>query len=137
MSTDCKISHSLKEIQRDVFRVATDPMQLGLPLKVIASRANISYETLITYANGTSRMTVAVLHKLCGVLPSELLSLLLPDGFAIVRTCEDADLEAMAEKCTKFLASYTSARGERSEAGSALGPVERDHLIEMMADIKS
>lgn len=137
MSTDCRITLNLKETQKDVFRVATDPMQIGLPLKVIASRAHIAYETLITYANGTAKMPVAALHKLCGVLPNELLSLLMPDGFAIVRTCDDADLAAMAEKCADFLSHYTAARSEKSEASTALGPTERDRLIEKMAELKS
>ena len=122
------ISHRIREEQRRVFRVATDPMRYGLTLKAIGIDTGIPYSTLRTYADGSSMMPIDALYKLCGVIPDELLSLLLPEGRCIVTQSDDDDHDGMASRCMDFAAELQRARHPESEAGVDIGPGEHNVL---------
>jgi len=124
MGFECVIAQRLKETQKDVFRIAADPMRFGLPMKLIAAKSGIPIDTLYTYANGRAAMPLLAMHKLCGVLPNELLSLLLPGEFCVAQADASLDLAETASRCIDFVAEYASARHPESEAGVDLGPNE-------------
>lgn len=75
-------------------------------------------------------ITVPALFALLesGALPCELLSLLLPDGFAIVPKPDHIDHDDLMAACTEFSAVYGAARHPGGEAGIEIGPREAARL---------
>lgn len=75
-------------------------------------------------------ITVAALFALLetNALPLDLLSLLLPDGFAIVPKPDHIDHDELMAACTEFVAAYGAARHPDSEDGIAIGPREAAKL---------
>jgi hypothetical protein len=57
-----------------------------------------------------------------------LLSILLPDGFQIVRVSEGVDHDRIAEMAADYLATKNAAHHPESEAGRDLGPNEQREL---------
>lgn len=128
MAHEGEISHRSKETQERVFRIA---QRDGLTLKAISLDSGIPYSTLRSYAgnNGeTAEMPVSALFRLVGVIPDELLSLLLPEGRAIVQVPADIDHDALAEAVADYLHTKNRFHREDSECGPAIGPNENDTL---------
>ena len=75
-------------------------------------------------------MSVAALHRLLGrkALPADLLSLLLPEGHAIVKVPEGVDFDKLADSFAEFLTAKNAAHHPESEAGRDIGPGEEAHL---------
>lgn len=73
-------------------------------------------------------MSVAALYRLLGALPTDLLSLLLPDGHAIVRVPEGIDHDELASGFQDYLQTKHAAHHPESEAGREIGPNE-DKLL--------
>lgn len=75
-------------------------------------------------------MSVAALFRLLRTkaLPSDLLSLLLPDGHVIVQVPENIDYDAISTACRDFIDSKERAHHPESEAGRDLGPTEKGEL---------
>lgn len=75
-------------------------------------------------------MSIAALYKLLDTeaLPSDLLSLLLPPGFQIVRAPEEIDHDTVEELARSYLAEKGKAHHPDSEAGREIGPGEEDRL---------
>lgn len=71
-------------------------------------------------------MSVASLYRLLTTkaLPADLLSLMLPDGFAIVQVPEGIDYDDMAAGCLDYAAEHARARHPESECGVDIGPQE-------------
>ena len=136
MATNPEISRQL-DLQRRVFRVATDPMRYGLTLKVIAFDSGIPDSTLRTYADGTTAMPLFAFVKLCGVLPDELLSLLLPDTRAIVTVEAGGCPDTFARHCIDFTSTLAAARHPDSPAGVDLDLTERADLASVKARVKA
>jgi len=116
--------NAIKATQERIFRIA---QRGGLTLKAISLDANIPYNTLRSYAgsNGeVAEMPVSALGKLVGVIPDELLSLLLPDGRVIVQAPENIDHDALSEHLRAWLAEKDHAHHPASEAGREIGPGE-------------
>jgi len=128
MPPETMIVDRVREEQKRMFRIALDPMRYGLTLKAIHADTGIGYESLRNYAAGVTTMPITAIHALCGVIPNELLSLMLPAGFGVVEQADDFDHATMAAKCVDYLTTYTAARDPNSEAGEALGPNERERL---------
>lgn len=128
LAADNIISHRIREEQRRIFRIATNPLRYGLTLKAIEADSGIPYNTLRSYANGSSMMPVEALHRLCGVIPDELLSLLLPGGRIIVQPGQDACHDSFASKCIDFAAMHMSARHPDSPDGVEISPCEDSAL---------
>lgn len=75
-------------------------------------------------------MSVAAYHRLLsrGALPADLLSLLLPDGFAVVRVPEGIDHDEIAAGFQDYLAAKGRAHHPDSPAGRDIADCERSEL---------
>jgi hypothetical protein len=103
--------------------------QRGHSLKAASFDSGIGYSTLCSYFTNEkdakpSALTVAGLRLLLDALPADLLSLLLPDGWQIVRAPEGIDHDALSEQLVDYLATKQAAHHPDSECGPALGPNE-------------
>lgn len=107
----------------------------GIALKAVSYDSGIPYETLLTYfpAEGSrepAQIPGGAIYALCegNALPADLLSLVLPDGWQIVRAPEAIDHDALCEQVVEYLARKQAAHHPESEAGVAIGPREREEL---------
>lgn len=73
-------------------------------------------------------MPVSAMRKLVGVIPDELLSLLLPDGRCIVQISPYADYDEFAEGCREFNAEKDRAHHPESPAGREISDCEAHRL---------
>jgi len=71
-------------------------------------------------------MSAAALFRLLDTkaLPADLLSLLLPDGYAIIQTPEGIDHDDCEQACLDFLATKGAAHHPESPAGREIAPCE-------------
>jgi hypothetical protein len=122
------ILNALLGIQADVFRVAFDPLRYGLTFKRVQLASGIPPSTLRTYTEGKAEMPLSALYRLVGIVPDELLSMLLPDGRLIVRMPEGIDHDAIAEWSEKYNAKKLAAHRKDSECEEMIGPTEHDEL---------
>lgn len=128
MATNCGIPHCTKSTQERIFRIA---QRDGLTLKAISLDSGIPYSTLRGYAghNGeTAEMPVSALYKLVGVVPDELLSLLLPEGYAITRVPEGINHDDIERACRDFLSAKGDVHHPESPAGREIADCERETL---------
>ena len=105
----------------------------GLPLKAISFDSGIPYSTLLSYFPGERdavphAMPVAALRRLTGYVPADLLSLLLDDGWQIVRVPENVDHDAIADWAEQYAAAKLASHRADSEHREQLGPNELDRL---------
>jgi len=129
--------HQTLATQERIFRIAT---RNGLTLKAISLDADIPYNTLRSYAghNGEPvEMPVSALRKLVGVVPDDLLSLLLPDGRTIVRLPDGVDLDDFEDACRDFLDTKCKAHHKNSPAGCELSDGERADLNRKVIPLRS
>lgn len=125
----------IKATQERIFRIA---QRQGLTLKAISLDAQIPYNTLRNYAghNGeTAEMPVSALGKLVGVIPDELLSLLLPEGRVIVQAPSEIDHDQVCEAMQDYLHEKHKAHHPDSECGPAIGPKEDNVLRGKFAQV--
>lgn len=125
MAASLDISSRQKRVQQSVFLEANNR---GLTIKVIHFDTGISQDTLRSWARGEAVMSIAGLFGLVGVIPDDLLSMLLPDGRLIVRVPEGIDHDDYEERCRDFLASKGNAHHPNSPAGREIAPCEKDVL---------
>ncbi len=121
-------NHEITATQERIFRIA---LRGGLTLKAISLDSGLPYNTLRSYAGSgceTAEMPVSALGKLVGVIPDELLSLLLPDGRVIVQAPENVDHDALAEHLRDWLAEKDHTHHPESECGREIGPGEDARL---------
>ena len=138
MAHDCPISHRTKATQERIFRLAA--RDHGLTLKAISLDSGVCYSTLRSYAghNGEpAEMPVSALFKLIGVVPNELLSLLLPEAQAIVTVPTGIDHDELAELAQDYLAAKSKAHHPESEAGRDIGPGEHSALMGKAVALKA
>lgn len=107
----------------------------GIALKVVALDSGLPYETLLTYfpqegGRKPVMLPASAIYALVEgrTIPADLLSLLLPTGFAVVRVPEGIDHDELADCMTDYLAEKQRAHRPESEAGPAIGPGEHDRL---------
>lgn len=128
MALDRDIGSIIRKNQELVFRVAAGS---GLTLKAISLDSGIPYSTLRTYAGNsgaTVMMPLDALYKLVGVIPDELLSVLLPDGRAIVQIPDDLDHDAFETMCREWLAEKGRAHRPDSPGGREISGCEDARL---------
>lgn len=121
-------SDEIRATQERIFRIA---QRRGLTLKAISLDAGIPYNTLRSYAGSgceTAEMPVGALRKLIGVIPDDLLSLLLPDGRSIVQVPEDIDHDEIARWAETFAARKLAAHRADSPMGPEIAPCEDKDL---------
>jgi len=109
-------------------------------LKVIAGDAGIPYPTLISYFPAEKDrqpavMPITALYRLIGVLPGDLIDLLLPTGWMIIPVPEGVDHDTLAAKAGEFALTYALARHPQSEAGIDIGPGEHTDLSVKAAEL--
>jgi hypothetical protein len=126
MSHEDNITLRQQAEQKRVFRLAQ--RDHGLTLKAISLDAKLGYTTIQSYAKGEAVMSIASLFKLIGVIPDELLSLLLPDGRQIVQAPEEIDHDEIAEAVQDYLLAKERAHHPSSPAGRDIAPCEDSSL---------
>lgn len=122
MNDPDNIALQQKASQERVFRLAQ--RDHGLTLKAISLDSGLGYTTIQSYASGNAVMSIAGLFKLVGVIPDELLSLLLPDGRLIVQAPAEINHDEIAPAFRDYLRAKDDAHHPESEAGRDLGPTE-------------
>lgn len=123
------IDRGLLRAQALAMRAAMDPARGGLPAKVLAFECGIPEATLRSWAKDEpAAMPLGALWQLAGVVPIDLLNLMLPDGLALVRVPDGQDHAACAAAAMDFAAGYAEARHPESEAGCEIGPGEDAEL---------
>jgi hypothetical protein len=127
--------HEITATQELIFRVA---MRGGVTLKAISIDAGIPYNTVRSYAGSgcaTAEMPVSAVRKLAGVIPDELLSLLLPEGRCIVQVPEYIDHDELADHVREWLAIKDHAHHPDSPAGREISDCEdarlRDKIVHL------
>lgn len=135
MPSNRSIVQQTREDQKRVFRIAQDRNRYGLTLKAISMDAEIGYDSLCDYASGATEMPLSALRRLIGVVPDELLSLLLPDRL-IVQVPDGIDHDELEKACRDFLATKGAAHHPTSPAGRDLSPGESEALNEKAAQLR-
>lgn len=116
----------------------------GIALKAVAFDSGLEYSTLLTYfrpeGGGKPVMLPAsAIYALAAgnAIPPDLLSLLVPDGFAIVRVSEEMNPDQVEEACRDFLAEKGRAHHPESEMGREIGPGEHSRLAGKAAHLRA
>lgn len=136
MALERDIPAIIRETQERVFRIC---QANGLTLKAISLDAGIPYSSLRSYAGNsgaTSIMGIDVLYQLVGVVPNELLSLLLPSGNAIFTVPDDVDHDEIEEMARDYLATKAKAHRADSPEGPAVAACERNTLNGKVARLR-
>lgn len=140
MSEEIEIQYLMRERQRSIRR-QMDVRQISL--KAAALDAGLPYSTVLSYfpnAEGATEpaiIPVTALYKLTRALPADLLSLLLPDDFAIVRVPEGVDHSDVAARAMDYASTYAAARHPASEAGTDIGPTESANLASRFVALRA
>lgn len=119
-----RIVQQMQDRQMRVFRIACDPRRYGLTHKLIAADSGLSVDSVRDYAAGKTVMSLTALVCLIGVIPDELLSLLLPEGRLIVQVPAEVDHDAACEAMDDYIRAKHAAHHPESEAGREIGPNE-------------
>jgi hypothetical protein len=140
MHSGNNIVHVLKERQSQMRR---EMDRRGLSMKGVSFDSGIPYSTLLSYLPDPNAksvpalMPVSALYALCGAVPEDILSLLLPDGRLIVRAPEALDHDEVAECLHDYLQTKERAHHPESEAGREIGPGEDNVLRGKFARVKA
>ena len=112
--------------------IARELKRRGIALKVLAYDSGIKYDTLCSYFPGGERqpaeMPCSAAFALCGVLPDDLLNLLCPDNYALVRVPSGIDHDDICEWAEMFTAKKLAAHRADSEHEERIGPNEKAEL---------
>lgn len=122
------LDNDIKATQERIFRIA---MRNGLTMKAISLDSGIPYNTLRSYAGSgceVAEMSVSALRKLIGIIPDELLSLLLPEGRQIVQAPESIDHDALSDHLREWLAEKDRSHHPDSPDGREISECEDARL---------
>lgn len=126
---------AVREIQHSIRRALTDDRSpRKKALKVVSSDSGIGYSTLLTYfpEEGSNKkpqaLPVAALRLLLKAIHPDVVSLLLPDGFSIIRNPQGIDHDELAEAVGDYLAAKHAAHHPDSPAGRDIADCERKTL---------
>ena len=126
MARNSDIIRVVMDTQARIFRLAE--RDHGLTRKAISLDSGIAYDSICNYAKGETQMPVSALYALIGVIPNELLSLLLPTGFAIVRAPDGLDHDELETAARDYLAAKGAAHHPNSPAGREISACEQAAL---------
>lgn len=137
MTTVSSIVDTFRRRQCDIRR-ELDRRQIAM--KAVSFDSGIPYATLLTYFPADEHKTPAQLpgsavFALAGAIPDDLLSLLMPTGFLIVRAPEEVDHDEMADLVSDYLQTKQAAHRADSPGGVAIVPEEDAVLDEKVAKI--
>ena len=100
----------------------------GISLKVIAFDSGIKYGTLLTYFPRDDiephALSLAALNCLVGHMPADLLDLLLPTGWLIMRVPEGCDHDDAEAAMLDYMRAKQEAHHPTSPAGREIAPCE-------------
>ncbi len=112
----------------------------GISLKAVSLDSGVPYDTIKSYFPGERDKAPAtipgnVLFALCRgkdgrgpALPLDLISLILPDGFQVIKAPEEIDHDALCELASDYVAEKNRAHHPESEAGRDIGLGEQAAL---------
>ena len=130
MCLNRKFVGAAKEAQIEMFA------SCGTARKVLAHKTELSPSTIDKHANGESVMNMAAFNGYAEAgVDTELLSLLLPDGFQVIKTPEGIDHNDIALILHDYLKAKAAAHHPDSEDGPAIGPNEQRALDSKIAKI--
>lgn len=116
----------------------------GIALKAVAMDSGISYSTLLSYFPGErdkepAQIPGGAIFALCegAALPADLLSLLLPDGWQIVRAPEAINHDAIADWAEQYQRAKLAAHRADSEMAEQIGPNEHEELTSIVVAFPS
>lgn len=116
----------------------------GIALKVVSFDSGIGYETLQTYfpLPGTrepAQIPGGAIFALCDgeALPADLLSLLVPDGWQIVRAPEVLDHDALCELAQTYVATKMKAHRPDSPGGVEIVDIESEELGAKVVELRA
>jgi len=138
MGDNTNIVRVLKDRQQAMRR---EMDRRGIALKAVSFDSGIGYSTLLSYfpcedgKADPALMPVSAQYALCGVVPDDILSLLLPEGRRIVRVSEMLDHDEAAEALQDYLREKERAHRPDSPAGRDIAPCEDNVLRGKFADI--
>jgi hypothetical protein len=139
MHDESTIVHVIRGRQAAIRR-ELDRRQIAM--KVVAQDSGIAYGTLLTYFPADSdkqpvQIPGSAIFALAGKIPSDLLSLLLPDGFQVVRAPEDINHDEIADVMADYLASKQHAHHPESPEGREISNCEDNVLDGKFVRVKS
>lgn len=140
MGDNTNIVRVLKDRQQAMRR---EMDRRGIALKAVSFDSGIGYSTLLSYfpcedgKADPALMPVSAQYALCGVVPDDILSLLLPEGRRIVRVSEMLDHDDIAEAVQDWLQAKERSHHPESEAGREIGPGEDNVLRGKFARVKA
>jgi hypothetical protein len=123
--------------QERIFRIA---MRNGLTLKAMSLDSGLPYNTLRSYAGSgcaAAEMPVGALRRLVGIIPDELLSLLLPEGRQIVKAPECINHDELSDHLRDWLSHKDHAHHPDSPDGREISASEDAELRVKFACISS
>jgi hypothetical protein len=114
----------------------------SIALKAVSYDSGIQYDTLLTYfpAEGSrepAQIPGGAIFALCAgsALPADLLSILLPDGWQIVRAPESLNHDELCEIAEQYTTKKMAAHHPESEAGREIGPNEERELTGVVVQL--
>lgn len=130
MAHDCKITQSLLEAQKEMFREAGNR---GFTHKVIHSRTKLSLSIIGQYSRGETAMSGPSIIKMIGLIPLDLISLLYPSNIQIVEASDEIDHDAFCEMARDYFDAKVKAHRADSPAGPAICPVQEQPDLDVRA----
>jgi len=107
----------------------------GIALKAVSFDSGIPYATLLSYfpeqgGREPAAIPGGAIYALAdgNAIPLDLLSLLMPTGFLIVRAPEAVDHDEASAAMRAYLAEKDKAHHPESENGRDIGPAEEEAL---------
>lgn len=117
MSLDNRVSHFILETQVSLFADAAFDLQM--PLKAIADKSGVPYNTLRSYANGQHQVSVEAIKRLLRIdgFGPYLSRLFAPEAHSLVAASDDDDHDSLAADAIDFAGEHARARHPNSPGG--------------------
>lgn len=114
----------------------------GIALKVVSFDSGIPYSSLLSYfpeqgGREPAVLPASALYCLFNAIPGDLLNLLLPEGWAVVRVPAGIDYDDISAKCRDFIDTKERAHHPESEAGRDIGPTEGETLASKVVRLRA
>ena len=135
MRRNSETIQTVKATQQRIFRLAE--RDHGLTRKAISLDSGINYDSVCNYAKGETEMSVSALISMVGVIPDELLSLLLPEGRVIVRAPDGLNHDQIEEAARDYLAEKGRAHHPDSPAGREISDCEQALLDRKIVPLRN
>lgn len=116
----------------------------GISLKAASLDSGIPYPTLASYFPADPHADPAqipggAIYSLAAgkALPADLLSLLVPDGWAIIRAPEEIDHDELCDLAAEYVETKVAAHRANSPMGPEIAPCERDALDRKVIQLRA